>query len=110
MVSHMMSLSEALTADRVEQYFSEHYVQDDYYTQGQTCIGQWIGKGAADLGLAGDVSREDFNALLQGISPHTGAVIIPPRPTTASTVPVGIASSRHRNQCRFRPSSAATPG
>jgi conjugative relaxase-like TrwC/TraI family protein len=73
----MMSMSEPLSAAQTETYFSEHYSQDDYYTQGQTCIGQWIGKGAANLGLIGDVSREDFSALLQGVSPHTRAVIIP---------------------------------
>lgn len=72
-----MSMSEALTAARVEQYFEEHYSRDDYYTQGQTTIGQWIGKGAADLGLTGDVSREDFTALLQGINPRSGAVLVP---------------------------------
>ena len=50
---------------------------NDYYTQGERCVGQWIGKGAADLGLAGDVSREDFSALLQGVSPRRGAILIP---------------------------------
>jgi conjugative relaxase-like TrwC/TraI family protein len=74
----MMSMSHgALSAAQTETYFDEHYSQDDYYTQGQTCVGRWIGKGAADLGLTGDVSRDDFSALLQGIHPHSGAVLIP---------------------------------
>ena len=73
----MMSMSDALSAGQTEHYFDEHYSVDDYYTQGERCVGQWIGKGAADLELAGDVSRDDFSALLQGVSPHTGAVLIP---------------------------------
>ena len=44
----MLSMSPgALNSGAAERYFEEHYSQDDYYTQGQTCIGQWIGKGAA---------------------------------------------------------------
>jgi conjugative relaxase-like TrwC/TraI family protein len=67
----------ALNSTAAEQYFREHYSQDDYYTQGQTCLGQWVGKGAAALGLIGDVSRDDFSALLQGIHPRSGAVLVP---------------------------------
>jgi conjugative relaxase-like TrwC/TraI family protein len=74
----MMSMSPgALNSTAAEQYFQEHYSQDDYYTQGQTCIGKWVGQGAAGLGLIGDVSRDDFSALLQGIHPRTGAVLVP---------------------------------
>ncbi len=73
----MMSISHALSAAQTATYFDEHYSQDEYYSQGQTCTGRWIGQGAAELGLAGDVSREDFSALLQGINPRSGAVLIP---------------------------------
>ena len=75
----MMSMSPgALNSAMAERYFEEHYSQDDYYTQGQTCIGQWIGKGAAELGLAGNVNRDHFSALLQGVDPHGGRVLVPP--------------------------------
>ncbi len=73
----MMSMSPgALDAGQAENYFDEHYSQDDYYTQGQTCVGRWVGQGAAGLGLAGDISRDDFSALLQGIDPRSGAVLV----------------------------------
>jgi conjugative relaxase-like TrwC/TraI family protein len=75
-VALMMSISAALSAAQTTTYFDEHYSQDEYYTQGQTCVGQWLGRGAVALGLVGDVSREDFSALLQGINPRSGAVII----------------------------------
>src|ERR1700687_3835831 len=74
----MMSMSPgALNSTAAEQYFQEHYSQDDYYTQGQTCIGKWVGQEAAGLGLIGDVNRDDFSALLQGIHPRSGAVLVP---------------------------------
>src|SRR5229473_4058978 len=66
----MMSLSDhSLDAAQAENYFENHYSQDDYYTRNQRCVGRWIGRGAAGLGLAGEVSREDFSTLLQGRSP-----------------------------------------
>jgi conjugative relaxase-like TrwC/TraI family protein len=74
----MLSMSPgALNAQAAEDYFREHYSYDDYYSQGQTCIGQWIGKGAAELGLSGDVSHDDFSALLQGIHSHDRRVLVP---------------------------------
>src|SRR5215472_513154 len=74
----MMSMSPgSLDSGQAETYFEQHYSQDDYYTQGQTCIGKWVGKGAAVLGLVGDVGRDDFSALLQGINPRSGAVLVP---------------------------------
>jgi len=73
----MMSLSPgALSAEKAETYFEQHYSQDDYYTQGHTCIGRWIGKGSEGLGLSGEVERQDFSALLQGINPHSGTVLV----------------------------------
>jgi conjugative relaxase-like TrwC/TraI family protein len=74
----MMSMSPgSLNSSAAERYFEEHYSQDDYYTQGQTCVGQWIGKGAAELGLAGDVGRDQFSALLAGVHPNDGRVLVP---------------------------------
>ena len=36
------------------QYFDEHLSQNDYYTQGETQAGYWIGAGAEHLGLKND--------------------------------------------------------
>src|SRR5216683_604468 len=74
----MMSLSgHSLDAAQADNYFENHYSQDDYYTQNQRCVGRWIGRAALGLGLAGEVSREDFSTLLQGVHPRTGAVLVP---------------------------------
>jgi conjugative relaxase-like TrwC/TraI family protein len=73
----MMSMSRgALSSGQAERYFEENYSTDDYYTQGQICVGQWVGKAAADLGLIGDVSRDDFSPLPQGIDPRDGTVLV----------------------------------
>src|SRR5271156_3968395 len=74
----MMSMSRgALSSGQAERYFEENYSTDDYYTQGQICVGQWVGQAAADLGLSGAVSRDDFAPLLQGIDPRDGTVLVP---------------------------------
>ena len=74
----MMSLKHgSLNAAQAEDYFKNNYSIDDYYGEQQRVVGQWIGNGAADLNLVGDVVHEDFSALLQGIDPHTGAVLVP---------------------------------
>jgi conjugative relaxase-like TrwC/TraI family protein len=73
----MMSLKHgSLNAAQAEDYFKNVYSIDDYYGEKQRVVGQWIGKCAADLNLIGDVVHEDFSALLQGIDPHTGAVLV----------------------------------
>src|SRR5690242_18131427 len=77
MVTAMMALKEgSLNAAQAESYYEEIYTVDDYYSEQQHVTGQWIGKGAVDLGLAGEVAHEDFSALLQGIDPRTGKVLV----------------------------------
>jgi conjugative relaxase-like TrwC/TraI family protein len=74
----MMALKHgSLNAAQAETYYAEKYSIDDYYGEQQRVTGKWIGKGAADLGLAGDVAHEDFSALLHGIDPRNGAVLVP---------------------------------
>ena len=52
-----------------------------YYTQYLTPDGTgerpgiWVGRGAVELGLAGEVTTEDLEALLEGLDPHTGALL-----------------------------------
>jgi conjugative relaxase-like TrwC/TraI family protein len=66
----------ALSAAQAETYYEEKYSQDDYYTEKRLVIGQWFGEGAAALGLAGEVATEDFRAVLRGLRPLTGEVIV----------------------------------
>ena len=59
----------ALSAAQAETYYAEKYSQDDYYTEDRKITGRWFGRGAAVLGLQGEVAQEDFRAVLRGFNP-----------------------------------------
>jgi conjugative relaxase-like TrwC/TraI family protein len=74
----MLAMSKgALTAGQAETYYEEKYSRDDYYTEKQRVIGRWFGKGAAELGLMGDIDTADFRAVLNGLNPRTGETLGP---------------------------------
>jgi len=52
-------------ADKLEHYMLD---EDDYYTKEE--IGEWQGKGAGVLGLAGAIEKEQFASLLKGQLPN----------------------------------------
>ena len=66
----------ALTAGQAETYYEEKYSRDDYYTEKQRVVGRWFGRGAAELGLAGDIHTADFRAVLNGLNPRTGEILV----------------------------------
>ena len=53
-------------------YSSRHLEHADYYAEGERVIGQWHGRGAELVGLTGEVDREAFEALRQGLDPDSG--------------------------------------
>jgi conjugative relaxase-like TrwC/TraI family protein len=53
-------------------YLSKHLSANDYYAEGEKVEGEWIGKGAKELGLEGVVEAEHFEALRNNINPSTG--------------------------------------
>jgi len=66
----------ALSAKQAESYYEEKYSQDDYYTEERRVVGRWFGNGAAALGLSGEVTTEAFRAVLRGLHPATGQVLV----------------------------------
>jgi len=66
----------ALTAARAETYYEEKYSHDDYYSEKQSVVGQWFGRGAEELGLSGEVATQDFRAVLRGLRPASGEVLV----------------------------------
>ena len=66
----------ALTAAQAETYYEEKYSHDDYYSEKQRVVGQWFGRGAEELGLSGEVATEDFRAVLRGLRPASGEVLV----------------------------------
>lgn len=59
----MMGVNAIKNAEQAEKYFLE------YYADGQEQPGLWGGRGAAALGLAGAVEKQDFMNLARGFSP-----------------------------------------
>jgi conjugative relaxase-like TrwC/TraI family protein len=55
-----------------KKYFKEHLAVGDYYAEGQTVPGRWIGQGAADLGLSGVTTADEFVRLCDNLHPQTG--------------------------------------
>jgi conjugative relaxase-like TrwC/TraI family protein len=57
-----------------ETYYLSKVAQgiEDYYTGQGEVAGTWLGRGAARLGLAGDVSGDELRAALGGVDPTTG--------------------------------------
>jgi conjugative relaxase-like TrwC/TraI family protein len=54
-----------------QRYYEQQVAQggDDYYSGRGEAPGEWAGSGADELGLAGQVSAAQFNALLEGRDP-----------------------------------------
>jgi conjugative relaxase-like TrwC/TraI family protein len=55
-----------------ETYAARHLSNNDYYSVGETITGQWMGRGAELLGLQGNVTIEQFEAIRLGVDPSTG--------------------------------------
>ncbi|MFD1103573.1 MULTISPECIES: MobF family relaxase [Sphingobium] len=67
----MLSVAAVRSASGAANYFAK----DDYYTvEGSSEATTWAGEGAEDIGLAGEVSRDAFEAILNGILPSGEAV------------------------------------
>src|SRR5579862_6861739 len=58
-------------------YAAHHLVHSDYYAEGQRVVGYWQGRGAAELGLVGQVTEQQFEAIRQGLHPETGEQLRP---------------------------------
>ena len=55
-----------------ETYAAHHLSNNDYYSVGETITGQWMGRGAELLGLQGEVTMDQFDAIRLAQDPNTG--------------------------------------
>lgn len=60
-----------------ESYFREHLKVGDYYMEGRTVSGEWIGEGAKALKLSGVTNEKDFINLCRNINPQTEKQLTP---------------------------------
>src|ERR1039458_5036648 len=81
-------------------YSARHLEHSDYYAEGERVTGQWQGRGAEMLGLAGEVQSEQFEALRQGVDPESGE-FLRQRHSADRTAADGTTQSRGRNLYDF---------
>src|SRR5581483_2522371 len=74
-VLDMLNVTPQSSAEGAKSYFAK----SDYLSESQEITGHWGGKGAALLGLFGQVDKAAFDKLCDNINPNTD------RPLTAIT-------------------------
>jgi len=68
----MLRVTQSVSAKGATRYFDEALARGDYYSEQDRSIGTWGGKAALQLGLSGQVQREDFIALALNADPGSG--------------------------------------
>ena len=68
----MLRITQSKSAQQAKSYYVSGLSREDYYSEGQEVAGDWHGKGAERLGLAGKVDQEAFYALSENRDPATG--------------------------------------
>ena len=82
----MLTMKAQYSLRNAESYFREHLGVGDYYMEGRSVSGQWIGEGAKELGLSGVTTEKEFLNLCQNLHPQTGEKLTPRMNTKRNTV------------------------
>jgi conjugative relaxase-like TrwC/TraI family protein len=74
----MLTISKPLSAVQAQSYHQKEFTsrEQNYWSQRGVVAGEWQGRLAAPLGLAGAISAEDFTKLSQGQHPETGEQLV----------------------------------
>lgn len=74
----MLTIGHYTDAKQLVGYFDEHLKSGDYYTEKDQIEGRWIGRMTEKLGLKElqAVKKEEFEALVLGKHPKTGAKLL----------------------------------
>jgi conjugative relaxase-like TrwC/TraI family protein len=74
----MLIISKPLSAGQAQTYHQKEFTakEQNYWSQRGVIAGEWQGRLAAQLGLAGAVSAEDFAKLSQGQHPGTSEQLV----------------------------------
>lgn len=81
----MLSPKTQTNLKNAKGYFEEHLSVGDYYAENERVRGEWLGKGAALLGLSGAVTRDEFVALCDNQHPVSGKLLTQRRNTVRRT-------------------------
>lgn len=79
----MLRITVSKSASGAKKYYTEEYYREgvgmgvgnshgDYYAEKDQIIGNWGGKACSELGLAGNIRKEDFASLCDNQHPVTG--------------------------------------
>lgn len=68
----MLRITVSKSAEGAVKYFDEGLSKSDYYAEKGEITGKWQGKFAERLGLSGEVTRDEFEALAYNKNPVTG--------------------------------------
>jgi conjugative relaxase-like TrwC/TraI family protein len=74
----MVTISKPLSAGQAQAYHRSEFTSaaQSYYTQSNQVRGEWQGKLAAQWGLAGEVTEEQFARLANGQHPESGEQLV----------------------------------
>ncbi|MGB8063563.1 MAG: relaxase domain-containing protein, partial [Candidatus Sulfotelmatobacter sp.] len=74
----MLTISKPLSAGQAQTYHQKEFTakEQNYWSQRGVITGEWQGRLAAQFGLAGAVSAEDFAKLSQGQHPQTDEQLV----------------------------------
>jgi hypothetical protein len=74
----MLTISKPLSAGQAQTYHQKEFTakEQNYWSQQGVIAGEWQGRLAAQFGLAGAVSAEDFAKLSQGQHPQSGEQLV----------------------------------
>ncbi|MGA2335042.1 MAG: MobF family relaxase [Terriglobales bacterium] len=74
----MLTISKPLSAGQAQTYHEKEFTakEQNYWSQRGVIAGEWQGQLAAQFGLTGTVSAEDFARLSQGQHPETGEQLV----------------------------------
>ena len=74
----MLTISKPLSAGQAQTYHQKEFTarEQNYWSQRGVIAGEWQGCLAAQFGLSGAVSAEDFGKLSQGQHPETGEQLV----------------------------------
>jgi len=96
----VLSISKPLSVAAAEDYYDAQYSngRENYYTEEEKVTGLYFGELAEEMGLSGDVGREEFQRLIRGQNPYTGEQIIKhvPSKTYANKFGKQITTTTHR--------------
>ena len=97
----MLGAKAQYSLDDAKGYFEEHLCVGDYYSEGQHVAGQWIGKGAEELGLSGVTRAQEFLRLCENQHPQTGERLTQRQMTTRTEIGPDGKEHQHANRRVF---------